>query len=599
MKSDENKDLKNKKKVSNDLLVKVIQNIIDIDLTSINKSRKRSFSHLNFFREKKISKNLKLLKKSAYEEENEDKYINNDSSLKQINYFDINVNFDDDNNSLNLNKHRNSLKINDYVSQPKIRKNFILKSELYDLNKKDTEQKENNIIINDNKNNIISNNYIMQEEKKIKNIDINQESNYKSNDNLISNYYETDLTKKYSNNDDNNIIINQNEINNNNNNNNEKDKYVNSINSNNNINYNINNYYYSYPYSPMIPYFNYNNYVNINNNQINKNDYINLSKTQSGCQILIKRIISEPNFANEILLPNIKNELKEICTDIFGSPMIKILLLNLNQQSIDLFLNSIKDYMIYISQTENGSRVMQSLIDKIKDNNILLNKLIYYLSNDINLIKIFKSSYGHHFIKYYLSKIHQREFNTFIYKLIFTNFIELSQDKFGVCIVQKAFSESEKEDFDILLKLTEKNFKILINHCFGNYLIQYIFLKINDIAKFNKIFNLVKIIEENIMEYSVNKYSSGVLEKLFEKGDVKVNEHIINYLLNFHRDKIINIIINQNGFYVIKKAMNIKDKNIKKQIIKSLYNNIYKLESGSRNKSIVSSFCEEYAEFLY
>ena len=596
MKSNENKDLKSKK-VSNDLLVKVIQNIIDIDLYSINKSRKRSFSHLNFFLEKRNSKNIKLFKKSIYEEENEDKFINNDSSIKQINFFDKNANLGDDNNSLDLNKHRNSLRINDYVSQPRIRKNFILKSELYDLNKKDEEQKESNIIINDNKNNNISNK--IQEEKKIKNIDINQESSYKSNDNLISNYFETDLSKDYSKNDNNNII-NQNEINNNNNNNNnEKDKYINSINNNNNINYNINNYYYTFPYSPMIPYFNYNNFINIGNNQINKNDYIKLTKTQNGCQILINRIISEPNFANEILLPNIKNELKEICTDIFGSPMIKSLLQSLTQQSMDLFLNSIKDYMIDICQTENGSRVMQSLIDKIKDNNILLNKLIYYLSNDINLIKIFKSSYGHHFIKYYLSKIHQKEFNTFIYKLIFTNFIELSQDKFGVCIVQKAFSESEKEDFDILLKLTEKNFKILINHCFGNYLIQYIFLKINDIAKFNKIFNLVKIIEENIMEYSVNKYSSGVLEKLFEKGDVKVNEHIINYLLNFHRDKIINIIINPNGFYVIKKAMNIKDKNIKKQIIKSLYNNIYKLESGSRNKSIVSSFCEEYAEFLY
>ena len=597
MKSNENKDLKSKKKVSNDLLVKVIQNIIDIDLNSINKSRKRSFSHLNFFLEKRNSKNIKLFKKSIYEEENEDKFINNDSSIKQINFFDKNANLGDDNNSLDLNKHRNSLRINDYVSQPRIRKNFILKSELYDLNKKDEEQKESNIIINDNKNNNISNNNEIQEEKKIKNIDINQESSYKSNDNLISNYFETDLSKDYSKNDNNNII-NQNEINNNNNNN-EKDKYINSINNNNNINYNINNYYYTFPYSPMIPYFNYNNFINIGNNQINKNDYIKLTKTQNGCQILINRIISEPNFANEILLPNIKNELKEICTDIFGSPMIKSLLQSLTQQSMDLFLNSIKDYMIDICQTENGSRVMQSLIDKIKDNNILLNKLIYYLSNDINLIKIFKSSYGHHFIKYYLSKIHQKEFNTFIYKLIFTNFIELSQDKFGVCIVQKAFSESEKEDFDILLKLTEKNFKILINHCFGNYLIQYIFLKINDIAKFNKIFNLVKIIEENIMEYSVNKYSSGVLEKLFEKGDVKVNEHIINYLLNFHRDKIINIIINPNGFYVIKKAMNIKDKNIKKQIIKSLYNNIYKLESGSRNKSIVSSFCEEYAEFLY
>ena len=594
MKSDENKDLKNKKKVSNDLLVKIIQNIIDIDLNSINKNRKRSFSHLNFFLEKRNSKNIKLFKKSIYEEENEDKFINNDSSLKQINLFDKNANLGDDYNSLDLNKHRNSLRINDYVSQPKIRKNFILKSELYDLNKKDIDKKESKIIINDNKNNINSNNHKIPEEKKIKTIDISQESNYKSNDNLISNYFETDLSKNFSKNDNN--IINQNEINNNNN---EKNKYINSINNNNNINYNINNYYYTFPYSSMIPYFNYNNYININNNQINKNDYIKLTKTQNGCQILINRIISEPNFANEILLPNIKNELKEICTDIFGSPMIKILLPNLTQPSMDLFLNSIKDYMIDICQTENGSRVMQSLIDKIKDNNILLNKLIYYLSNDINLIKIFKSSYGHHFIKYYLSKIHQKEFNTFIYKLIFTNFIELSQDKFGVCIVQKAFYESDKKDFDILLKLTEENFKILINHCFGNYLIQYIFLKINDITKFNEIFNLVKIIEENIMEYSVNKYSSGVLEKLFEKGDVKVNEHIINYLLNFHRDKIINIIINPNGFYVIKKAMNIKDKNIKKQIIKSLYNNIYKLESGSRNKSIVSSFCEEYAEFLY
>ena len=304
MKSDENKDLKSKKKVSNDLLVKVIQNIIDIDLNSINKSRKRSFSHLNFFLEKRNSKNIKLFKKSIYEEENEDKFINNDSSIKQINFFDKNANRGDDDNSLDLNKHRNSLRINDYVSQPRIRKNFILKSELYDLNKKDEEQKESNIIINDNKNNNISNK--IQEEKKIKNIDLNQESSYKSNDNLISNYFETDLSKDYSKNDNNNII-NQNEINNNNNNNNEKDKYINSINNNNNnINYNINNYYYTFPYSPMIPYFNYNNFINIGNNQINKNDYIKLTKTQNGCQILINRIISEPNFANEILLPNKK-----------------------------------------------------------------------------------------------------------------------------------------------------------------------------------------------------------------------------------------------------------------------------------------------------
>lgn len=87
--------------------------------------------------------------------------------------------------------------------------------------------------------------------------------------------------------------------------------------------------------------------------------------------------------------------------------------------------------------------------------------------------------------------------------------------------MQKAFSESNKEDFDKLLQLTKQNFKILINHCFGYYLIQHTFLKIKNISKFNEIFSLIKLVEENIVEYSKDKYSSGVLEKLFEKSDEK------------------------------------------------------------------------------
>ena len=44
--------------------------------------------------------------------------------------------------------------------------------------------------------------------------------------------------------------------------------------------------------------------------------------------------------------------------------------------------------------------------------------------------------------------------------------------------------------------------------------------------------------------------------------------------------------------------MKLKDKKIKKQIIKSLKDNIYKLKPGSRNVSFVNSFCNKYAEYL-
>ena len=554
----------------NDLLVKIIQNITEIDLNSIKQNKKRFFSYINYF-DSKRNKNLKLFKKTSIDDKNLKKCFSPE-------YINNNINFDNK-NSLNLNTEQTSNKINNYVSQSKRRRNFILKSEIYELNAKKEKTNENKNIINNNIN-------FESEEDKIKNININKES-----DNLISNYYKNNI-------EDN--IINQNEIstkNMMNEDNNDKNKFNFSIN-NNNINNNINNYFYNYTFPSMIPFMNYNNnnYID-NNNKINENDYINLSKTQTGCQILINKIISDTEFANEILFQKIKNNLKDICTNIFGSSMIKILFQNLSFQNMNLFLDSIKDCLINICQTEIGSRVMQSIIDIIKDNNILLNKLINYLNNN-NLLIISKSSYGHYFIKYYLSKIHKKEFNNFIYIFIFNNFIELTQDKFGVCIVQRAFEESDKEDFDKLLKLTEQNFKLLINHNFGIYLFEYIFIKIKSISKFKEFFSLIKLIEENIIEYCTNKYSSILLEKLFEKGDETYNEHIINNLIKFHIDEIINIIIHQNGYYVIKKAMKLKDKKIKKQIIKSLKDNIYKLEPGSRNVSIVNSFCNEYAEYL-
>ena len=580
MKSNLNKELNNKKEESNDLLANIIQNITETDFNSKKYNKKRSFSYINFFNEKRN----KLLKRANINNEYKEKNFNNNFSPKQIDYINNNISFDNK-KSINLNSYRKKEKINAYVSLTKKRPNFILKNEIYDLNTKEekkpsqflTNQKENNIIINNNKNDT-SNIYLKPGNNQIKNINLTQEP-----DNLISNYYK---------NDKNDNIFNQNETKSQNIVNNDKD----NKNNNNNINYNNNTIFYSYPFSPMVQYFNYDNCIDINK-QIYDNNYISLSKTQSGCQILINKILSNPNFANEILFPYIKKDLEEICTNIFGSSMIKILFQNLTEQNKDIFLSSIKEYIINICQTEIGSRVMQDIIDLIKDNDILLKKLVEYLNNN-NLMIMCKSSYGHHFIKYYLSKLYQKEYNNFIYNFIFNNFIELCQDKFGVCIVQKAFSESDKEDFYKLLKLTEQNFNMLINHCFGNYLIQYIFIKIKNVQKFKEFFSLIKLIEENIVEFCKNKYSSAVLEKLFEKGDEAFNEHIINHLLNFHWDEIIYIIIHPNGYYVIKKAMKLKNKNIKKQIIKSLKNNLGKFKSGSRNASIVSSFCNEYVEYL-
>lgn len=663
MELNKNSESKYKKKKSNDLLMKIIDNINEIDTNSTKIQGKRSFSNTMVSLTKKNSNVQELSKKTK---------LNNIKAIKKefLSLVDSDKQYEskEELNSLNSNDdERKSNKSGKFPFRKQSRRNFILKSEIYNLNKKEEKKpfnilpEQKNALNSNNKVNIMLNNicsepiYINDEIKNNPNF-IFKEINNISENNLIYNFNQNNLREinkmknienninyneikeqkppKSEENMNNNIYIGNQNTNNSNydsliysnindiNNMNYNSINYNNGNSINNYNYNTNIVSYEYPYSPIYSYYNYyyinnippNNEQNLNDNtyflyqfgkncsimnndhQIKDDRYNDLTKTKSGCQLLKNKIIADPKYANENLLPSIKNSLKDICTNIFGSAMIQTLIQVLTPDNIDLFLSSVKDQILDICQTESGSRVMQTMIEKIKDNNMLINKLILYLK-DYDLKKIFKSSYGHHFIKSYLTQIHNKELTNFIYNIIYDNFLEIAKDKFGVCLIQKAFVESDAEDLNKLFKLTEKNIDELFRHCYANFLIQYIFIRIKNRYEFEQVFPLVKKIEEKLVDYCKDKYSSTALEKFFEKGDEKVNEHLIQYLIDFHKDEIIDILIHINGFYVIKKSMNIRNKEIKDNLIKCIVNNINKFELGSKNRSIVSSFCREFSGY--
>ena len=595
-----------KQNEQSNMIAKIITDLKGIDLNAIKNKRKSSFSDVN---NKYKSKVWKLLKRT--------------SSTDEFKNLKRNKTFSNSDSALKIKDNPiNQIQLKENPIKNKVRKNFVLKSELYELNKKQEIIKspifrDEGKDINNNANNNFSyspDNYLEFEDntQNINKINNMIELNDKSQEKIISNYNQNESNNKYSlQNISNNINYNEIEVNESQKffQNSRKDNsiYQNNSYNNNYINYNINNIYFGNNFIPPVPYFSYNNNNKFNspmnniqnpcNNLFNdNNNLVYLTKTQSGCQTLKNKIISDPIYANEILFPNIINNLKEICKNFFGSSMIQTLLQVLKPENLDLFITQISEDISEICLTESGSLVLQALIGKIKDNNYLISKLIFYLNNT-DVKAIFKSAYGHHFFKYYLLIIHKEEFTDFIYILICENFVEIATDKFGVCIIQRAFGEFEKGRLDTLFKLTEQNFDILIKHCFGNYLIQYIFIKLKNKFQFNILFPLIKKLENNLVDFCKDKYSSSVLEKFFEKGDEKINEYILNYLLNFHSTEIVNIIIHPNGFYVIKKAMYIKNRNIKQRIMKTIHNNTSKIDSGSKSELIIDSFCNEFSEF--
>ena len=366
-----------------------------------------------------------ILNNQNKEDSSEEKFSMKNLYQNRINFNNINEEMNDD-ISENINEFLN----NNFPSNNK-NINLQVKEKQNDINNKTNKEnfvEKNNIsnyynLSNDHiNNNFINKSYFFQNQNKC-NMNIpgyyypfsssDSPFNYQNNLNLYQYYYNNNNNNCYN---YNNMGINNNI------------QYINNLNQkeSNKINNNINR----------------NNIMDYNSLTTSK--IISLIKTQSGCQLLKEKTLNDHIFANEILFPKIKYNLKEVCIDFFGNCLIQILLDVLTYDNTDKFISHIEEFLYDICLTEPGSRVIQKLIEKINSQPLLLNKFVFNLSNkDIGLL--FKSPYGNHILQKYLSIVKKKEFTNFLYNYIYNNFIPLIREKHGVCVLQKSILEADEE----------------------------------------------------------------------------------------------------------------------------------------------------------
>ena len=392
---------------------------------------------------------------------------------------------------------------------------------------------------------------------------------------------------------------------------------------NNQINPNLFQYNNQYYYNPNLNINNnkfpqYNNKVNkpntniyqMKNNLNNQNIYnnlnniddvnlakmsLNLIKTQLGFKILDERAKSNNKFANELLFPELINNLSNICCDILGNMLIQTLIDVLSSENLDLFLSSIQEQLFDICLTEHGSRAIQKLLERIHSNPLLMNKLIFYLNQkDIGIL--FKSGYGNHLIQKYLVIIKNVELTNFIYNYLYKNFMDIASSKYGVCVIQKGLSEGNIIQRKKIVNLILTNLNAIMKDCYGNFIIQFIFFKF-DKNKFDEILPIIEKIEENMVDFCTNKFSSSVIEKSFEKNERKIGERFIKCLFEHHANDIIDILLNSYGKYVIKKACNFENKLFRNMISKTIIGKLNQMKE--EGEKIIQIIKNDYPEFSF
>ena len=543
--------------------------------------------------------------------ENEQSFIldKNDKEINNLNqgYFDNKQNYESISNSEEM-----AQLIDENINEGKGINNKTKNSQNYIENQKDI----NNISRKDYQDN---NNINDINNRKIKNNKENLEYNFNQNIynnfniphiNFIYNIGTNGMNNNFMNNNINNPNIN-NPININNYNNNyinaNKNMIPNIENYSNNINGYINNYnYMNQDYDALnnnINYFGNNN----NKKQKNKNknpqkeiNYLNmnlkeitnklelLATKKHGCKFLenyLKESKNRSAIINNEFYPKLYwIKLYELSNDLFGNYFIQTLIPELDSNNLISFTNIIVSNLLNLCLNPHGTRVVQILINNIKDNKY---NLLLLFKNALSKImdKLIDNLNGSFVIMHYAATIKDNEM---IYDFLNSNIVEIATNSYSCSALQKLIDlGTNKQKQQLLINLINNTDNLVGNQC-GLYVLQFIMNKnnyyINDTI-------LDKIINK-IIFLSKRKYSSNVIEKCLETcSPEKVNE-----LINIYNNETIirDLIKDIFGNYVIQKLLIVcTNDEIKEQILRYIameFNNLKNLSFGQKlmNKLIIS-----------
>ena len=346
----------------------------------------------------------------------------------------------------------------------------------------------------------------------------------------------------------------------------------NIINNNNNLlqnNFNINNNYLEQILPKMSPY------------EIAINCHI-FSKYQNGCRYLQEFIsgYSKNKELIEIFFEKVMENIKDLSKGQFSHYFVKKILIYLSEIQLVKLINKLSTVIEDISTNQYGTKVIQDLIDLIKNEKVyflLLNILTPYIKIliiDLNGMQIVYKL----ITKYKSVKV--------IENIICNNIKEIAVSKKGSNFLLKYFEFADEENSLNIKKSILLNLKEIITDQFGNYVIQSILMKKNSqIVK-----DFVEEIKKNIILYSNNKFSSNAVEKCFQNDNTK-NDFIKLFMIKEIFEKII---LDKFGNYVAQKAIASSNDNDKKILIDLVKELLPELKNKYFGEKLLSKL-----EFLY
>jgi pumilio RNA-binding family len=315
-------------------------------------------------------------------------------------------------------------------------------------------------------------------------------------------------------------------------------------------------------------------------------------KDQKGSKYFQKKIEEKsPEFLAK-LYEKIKNHLFEIMTDQYGNYVIQKFLEYCDKKLISDMFSKLSNTLYEISINNYGTRPIQKMIENLSSNMSLQDINIILSMTKGNVLDLIKDINGNRVIQSIIQNIKNKELLSPLYKELNDNINEILKTKSGCCVFSKVIYNITENDLNLIVDNIIPNLANFINDEFGNISLKRI-IKLNNENYNNKFFSCIK---DNITQLSCQKFSSNVIEACID-NNTSLKKKTIDKLIE--NDSIISkLILDQFGNYIVQKALQNAEQKEFDIIIDIIKNNGKKLKQSQHGKVVYEKLMKSYKKYL-
>ena len=312
-------------------------------------------------------------------------------------------------------------------------------------------------------------------------------------------------------------------------------------------------------------------------------NFVNVIKTHKGSRIFQNYLKNTHSDIIHQIFIEISPSLPDIISDSYANYFSKRFFTYLNQKDKVDFLLAIQSSLVSLSMDNIGTYPIQSIIEQVGSK---IEKKIIIKALQGSISELCYNTYGTHVLEKIICCF-EEEFTSFIYDYVTSNFISLANNINGICLVKKTLTLTYKKELhEKLKKLSYDNAYNLIQHSFGNYVIQVIVENWDE----REIIEVTSQFDGKYVGLSMQKYSSNVVERCIEKSEIILAKYITEIC---ESDRIAEVMKNNFGNYVIQKGLKISKGKERVLLVDTVNKNIFRLNDKkliSKWKSIVHPY---------